>query len=660
MKLVSCHIENFGKFSDFSFEFSDYNVIYQPNGWGKTTLCYFIKSMLFGFVESRSKDLSINERRRYTPFTNGKFGGNLIIEENNKRYRIERFFGENSNKDTFALYELPSNKLSKDYSACIGEEITGLNGEAFSKCLCLPQQKSIVQADDSLSAKLSNLLEDEKDINNYENAQKLLDKKRKEYVKMGAKTGAEKGSRGIIEACENAIDIKRREISSVGENSELYTKSKEELRAATEEMTALQERISDITSKLKRLSAEKDDYYLYKEYENLANNHKEKQAQYDTIISQLNGTLYTSENIEKYRKTEEETVGLKAQISLLSEQQKNAPKPVKKSSKAAFIVFLILSVLSLAGGLYTHFNQFDIYVYFACYGFSALALIIGIITLFIKKKPKSNLPDYSAQIEELTARFDKSQATLNQLYNAAAVKSVAELESKCNEAEKLRKQIDDLYGKMQLFAQNNDLPQKCPNYDEQKVNQLTEEKENCNTKLLALSSKVGSLQVGIAQLKEKCDSLPVLRSELDTLLQRKAEYESNLKIITLTKTYLENARNGLNSAYMPRLVEYFNKYMAMSGNKDLKFTIDSDLTVSFVSAGETKNRGHLSAGYSDLADICVRLALADCMFENKHFLLLDDPFTDLDDEKIKHGLKMMKNLAKTRQIIYTSCNSSRV
>ena len=36
MKLIKCHIENFGKLSDFTYDFTDgCNTVCEGNGWGK-------------------------------------------------------------------------------------------------------------------------------------------------------------------------------------------------------------------------------------------------------------------------------------------------------------------------------------------------------------------------------------------------------------------------------------------------------------------------------------------------------------------------------------------------------------------------------------------------------------------------------------------------
>lgn len=80
MKLVRCHIENFGGLSDIDFSFEDgLTVLYQPNGFGKSTLAAFIKAMLYGFPRTAKRSLSENDRKKYLPWQGGKYGGFLIF-----------------------------------------------------------------------------------------------------------------------------------------------------------------------------------------------------------------------------------------------------------------------------------------------------------------------------------------------------------------------------------------------------------------------------------------------------------------------------------------------------------------------------------------------------------------------------------------------------
>ena len=55
-----------------------------------------------------------------------------------------------------------------------------------------------------------------------------------------------------------------------------------------------------------------------------------------------------------------------------------------------------------------------------------------------------------------------------------------------------------------------------------------------------------------------------------------------------------------------------------------------------------------------------RLALIDNMYaEEKPFLILDDPFVNLDDAHTERALKLVERIAGEYQVLYLVCNSSR-
>ena len=56
----------------------------------------------------------------------------------------------------------------------------------------------------------------------------------------------------------------------------------------------------------------------------------------------------------------------------------------------------------------------------------------------------------------------------------------------------------------------------------------------------------------------------------------------------------------------------------------------------------------------------MRLSLIDSLFEKeKPFIILDDPFVNLDESKIKNATDLLKNISKDYQIIYFICHDSR-
>ena len=100
MKLLSCKVDGFGCLCDRSFDFSSNPVcILSDNGTGKTTLTVFIKSMLYGLTDK-------NDRKKYTPWDAGTFGGTLEFESSKGVFRIERYFGKKASDDRFKLVDL--------------------------------------------------------------------------------------------------------------------------------------------------------------------------------------------------------------------------------------------------------------------------------------------------------------------------------------------------------------------------------------------------------------------------------------------------------------------------------------------------------------------------------------------------------------------------
>ena len=54
------------------------------------------------------------------------------------------------------------------------------------------------------------------------------------------------------------------------------------------------------------------------------------------------------------------------------------------------------------------------------------------------------------------------------------------------------------------------------------------------------------------------------------------------------------------------------------------------------------------------------MAMVDAMYEqDKPFLVFDDSFVNLDDEKMRHALTFLKEVGKEYQVIYFTCRENR-
>ncbi len=175
MRLISCHIENFGKLHDCSREFHDgVNVVREENGWGKSTFAAFVRAMFYGLGGERKRSLLENERKRYKPWQGGIFGGQLVFEIHGKKYKVSRIFKDKEANDEFELRDAETNLLSDAYGKKIGEEIFKINREAFMRTVFIGQGECETAATDDVNAKIGNFADNANDLDRYEAANARL------------------------------------------------------------------------------------------------------------------------------------------------------------------------------------------------------------------------------------------------------------------------------------------------------------------------------------------------------------------------------------------------------------------------------------------------------------------------------------------------------
>ena len=169
MKILSCHIENFGKIHDYTMNFCDgANIICEENGWGKSTFVAFIRAMFYGLEGDRKKNIEENERKRYKPWQGGVFGGQLVFEIQGKKYLISRVFKDKEANDEFELRDATTNLPVKEYTSKIGEEIFKINRASFLRTVFIEQNQCETSSTDDINAKIGQLADNSNDLNNFE------------------------------------------------------------------------------------------------------------------------------------------------------------------------------------------------------------------------------------------------------------------------------------------------------------------------------------------------------------------------------------------------------------------------------------------------------------------------------------------------------------
>ncbi len=264
MKLLQCHVDNFGRLSDFDYAFSDgLTVICQPNGFGKSTLAAFLKAMLYGFPRTAGRSISGNERKKYLPWQGGTYGGSLDFEFEGVRYRVRRTFGRTAARDTFSLRDLDHRTESSRFDQRLGEELFQLDADSFMRSVYLPQgQEQEWGATTSIRTKLGDLVDDTDDLNNYDTAMERLRASRTVYRKF-------RGSGGRIDELQGQIEALEGELADDERRRPLLAAAADEAQRLSEEKERQEQALAQVRQTLTRASAMQAQLALRREYAGL-------------------------------------------------------------------------------------------------------------------------------------------------------------------------------------------------------------------------------------------------------------------------------------------------------------------------------------------------------------------------------------------------------
>ena len=240
MKLVSLHIDNFGKFNNFDLDFNDgLNQFVKDNGWGKSTLTAFIKVMFYGFDNSAKRDFYENEKKRYKPWNGGVYGGNITFMADNKCYTIYRTFENKDKDDTFRLIDYRTRLKSDDYSSNAGYELFKIDSDTFKKTLCIYENNCTTESTGDIEALLGDEHSDTDDVNNFNKVIKNMDdrlnalspaRKTGELYKQKEKIAAIQAELKEMSVLEESIDATLAYISGKEKNVQMLAKEKKHIK----------------------------------------------------------------------------------------------------------------------------------------------------------------------------------------------------------------------------------------------------------------------------------------------------------------------------------------------------------------------------------------------------------------------------------------------
>ena len=165
-----------------------------------------------------------------------------------------------------------------------------------------------------------------------------------------------------------------------------------------------------------------------------------------------------------------------------------------------------------------------------------------------------------------------------------------------------------------------------------------------------------------ARLTSEVEELDELESEREALALELEHKKETLATIQSAEKYLKEAKESLSGRYLATMQDSFGRYLGeLTGEEAPVFTMDAQFRVKLRAQGLSRDTDAFSTGVRDLIALCERLSLVDAMFEGERpFLILDDPFTNLDDGTVQRATALICRVAERYQVLYLTCHSGRV
>lgn len=662
MILKKIHISSFGKIRDFDYDFSQgLNTIKEDNGWGKSTLADFITLMFYGITTDSKKSLIERERYRYKTWNStDMFGGYIVFEWGNFDFRLERFFGNKASEDTVKLIDLNTGKAA-NRTENLGERIFKIDKEGFYATTYFTQNNLDVKGNSSLTTKYSSVYDDGK-ADNYDKIIKKIDDEARFYK------GKASDNKGAI------ADLKREiaEINSKIENAKRAEETSKQYLSEVERLTAeckkINNEINDLTEqsiaygKMEAVNVKKTQYQKTLSELNQLKSETERKR----IV--LNGHYVRSGEIDAYRDCAYEFNRADAarQIKKQDLDSYISDFNIKSNGKTASVLFIlsaILLVLSIVG----YIIETVVGIVFTV--LTVLTVALSFLSYFNLKNKKHEYEKNLAkkqieynQIDEIFRKYNEQLSiyvkrfNINNYFDYNNALNIIEDASK--DFESNLNKIKSLEAELEELKADDDLP-----YCESANLNLVELKSLLNKKKVEYEEE--SRKLGIAREKfnyynDLQDSLSELEESKENANEKLSDYVRRNEILTLTLRFMKQADENMKLKYRQPLQEAFRdyyKFISFNDNVD----IDVDFKVTVNEGGSSFQTDFYSEGYKDLFNICKRFALIDVLFTGERpFIVLDDPFTNLDDEKLEKAKSLIKKLSEKYQIVYLLCHNSRL
>ena len=641
---------HFGVLDGRKLRFEDgLNVLYLPNEGGKTTLCHFLRVMLYGLnTTRRDSRKQLSDKTRFRPTDGNPMSGLLELEWKGRRIIISRQTGKGTAPmQEFSAYYADTGEPCTELTAkdC-GRILTGVSEEGFQSSALLDGQDQALSAGE-LGDRMLALSTTGDSAMMYSGAVAQLDDL----------TGQIAGYEAQIPEAEQRITEAENQQQQATEEFTLLFVAKRE--AAEREERKARENLAQLREALPPLD-------VLTEAERATGNYLDaKQARADAQAELADITA----NYQKW----------KDDIDYTEDDYSNSSSSttdihIRGWSMVLAVLFGVLAVISLLGII-----PFGPLTPYMPYLFSVFAIIALVVT-FVGSTQSLDTPPMDFDEERVKLERRKQSAIARDAQTEEQLERAREKfreqmqriapEIPAEEEERALQFMQDVKERKKVYL---DRKREHDGLAEQYLNILDTTGPQGEARMRMNEAKdtveqarqaCNALHESIAVCRGKCEEIGV-REELCAKRERLEEEKESilwqLDAIRLAKESLVQANAELTGRVSPQinqLAEEYLRILTADRYTAMQLYTDFEATCRRDNSAVEMDRLRLSTGTRDQLYLALRLAVCKVLLDQGDEtvpIVLDDPFVNYDDRRAACGMKLLREIARERQVILLTC-----
>lgn len=622
---------SFGRLENESLSFHEgLNVICAPNESGKSTWCAFIRAMLYGVDSSeRARAGYLPDKQRYAPWTGAPMEGSMELTADRCDITLTRRTKTKSApmREFSATYTGTNTPVDGITASNAGEMLTGVPKEVFCRSAFIGQGAVAISGDPELEKRIGAIVSTGEEQSSYTEADGRLRswQRKRRYNR-----------KGILPELEVKMDETQRQLDSMKDSVEDIRRLEERLEITRQSCARLEQAVTDSRKKQRRDSLER----LNAGRAAL----KESSEAHDAAMARLS---VKREELRNNRFGDKNRAEIEAQVS----EDLNTISTLNTTAKlgAAVLTAICFILAAVCAAIYTSAQTVPFII------LAALFCIGAVLMLLKYSKEKRSAKESQTIQRQILRKYKAAQAE----DIADALAEYIALCDSCDRAEQEERACRAAYE--QARAQQDRLENEA--LAELDFASGESEAARYGRELTAARAEAESISARIASLKGRLSAMGdplVLKSSLGCMQTEYEQVSEEYDAICLAIETMRAADGEIQSRFSPELGRLAAKYMAvMTDGRYEDVFVSRDFTARARTVGDAvaHEAEYLSAGTLDLMYLAVRLAVCRlAMPENETCpLIIDDALVNFDPQRQKQAMRLLRQIAKERQVILFTC-----